>query len=35
MNTNNIGKSLKILGFNREKAGQERLYGYFVTYKNL
>lgn len=35
MNTNNIGKSLKILGFTKEKVGQERIYGYFIRYKIL
>jgi hypothetical protein len=34
LNTNNIGRALKIQGFVREKNGTERTHGYFVKYKN-
>jgi hypothetical protein len=30
-----IGRSLKILGFTREKAGSERIFGYYVKEKNV
>lgn len=33
MNIINIGRSLKMLGYNREKGGLDRLYGYYVKLK--
>jgi hypothetical protein len=34
LNTNNIGRALKIQGFVREKNGTERTHGYFIKNKN-
>jgi len=34
LNAVQIGKSLKLLGFNRDKAGPNRLYGYYICEKN-
>jgi len=33
LNTNNVGKALKLLMFTREKKSPERSYGYFVNKK--
>ncbi len=33
MNTNNIGKSLKFLGYERVKHPSEKIYGYYVIFK--
>ena len=35
MNVINVGRSLKLLGFSKEKTGQERVFGYHVKFKNL